>query len=157
MSKLEFEIIHFLVILVLLLLNFRGCGGQPPNSKFILKVKSQMANPNAHINVPFLTQITVLVGKFGFQSMSDHYERPCISKILLFFFSVSICLGMFFRQNTSEWRPKCFCSCHSNPEQIIHVTIEAKIVLLQNRKGKKRICDTLVVDLCTIELFQVSG
>ena len=81
MSKLEFEIVDFLVILVVLLLNAGGCGGQSLNSKFILKVKSQMANPNAHIHVPFLTQMTVLVGNLGFQSMTDHYETPCIKII----------------------------------------------------------------------------
>ena len=36
-----------------------------------------MANPNAHIHVQFLTQMTVLVGNLGFQSMTDHYETPC--------------------------------------------------------------------------------
>ena len=40
-------------------------------------VKIQMANPNAHTNVPFLTQMTVLVGNLGFQSMTDQYETPC--------------------------------------------------------------------------------
>ena len=78
MSKLEFEIVHFLVILVLLLLNVGGCGGQSLHSKFILKVKIQMANPNEHFHAPFLTQMTVLVGNLGFQSMTDHYETPCI-------------------------------------------------------------------------------
>ena len=34
MSKLKFEIVHFLVILVLLLLNIGGCGGQPTRPKF---------------------------------------------------------------------------------------------------------------------------
>ena len=43
-------------------------------------VKSQMAKPNGHIHVPFLTQMTVLVGNLGFQSMTDHYETPCTSK-----------------------------------------------------------------------------
>ena len=42
MSKLKFEIVHFLVILVLLLLNIGGCGGQPLCSKSILNVVSQM-------------------------------------------------------------------------------------------------------------------
>ena len=77
MSKLEFEIVHFLVMLVMLLLNVGGCGCQPLDSKFILKVKSQMANPNAHIHVQFLTQMTVLVGNIGFQSMTDQYKTPC--------------------------------------------------------------------------------
>ena len=48
-------------------------------------VKSQMAKPNGHIHVPFLTQMTVLVGNIGFQSISDHYERPCNSKKNYFF------------------------------------------------------------------------
>ena len=61
MSKLEFEIVRFLVILVLLLLNVGGCGGQPPSSKSILKVKKQMALPKEHAHTPFLTQITLLV------------------------------------------------------------------------------------------------
>ena len=78
MSKLEFEIVHFLVILVLLLLNVGGCGCQPLNSKFILKVKSQMANPNEHIHGPFLTQMTVLVENLGLQSITNQYGRPCI-------------------------------------------------------------------------------
>ena len=42
MSKLEFEIVHFLVILVLLLLNVGGYGGYSLSSKTILKVVSQM-------------------------------------------------------------------------------------------------------------------
>ena len=36
-----------------------------------------MANPNAHIHVQFLTQMTVLVGNLGFQSMTDQYKTPC--------------------------------------------------------------------------------
>ena len=71
MSKLRFEYVHFLVILVLLLLNVGGCGNQPLDSKFILKVKSQMANPNAHIHVLFLTQMIVLVGNLGFRSITN--------------------------------------------------------------------------------------
>ena len=77
MSKLKFEIVHFLVILVLLLLNIGGCGGQPLCSKSILKVVSQMAKPKQHIHAVFLTQMTVLVGNLGFQSMTDHYGGPC--------------------------------------------------------------------------------
>ena len=36
-----------------------------------------MAKPNAHIHVLFLTQMRVVVGNLCFQSISDHYERPC--------------------------------------------------------------------------------
>ena len=78
MSKLEFEIVHFLVLLVLLLLNVGGCGCQPLDLKFILKVNSQMGNPNEHINGPFLTQMTVLVENLGFQSITNQYGSPCI-------------------------------------------------------------------------------
>ena len=49
MSKLKFKIVHFLVILVLLLLNVGGCGGQPLSSKFILKVKKQNPLPKEHV------------------------------------------------------------------------------------------------------------
>ena len=45
MSKLRFEIVHFLVILVLILLNDGGCGGQPLCLKSIPKVKRQMPLP----------------------------------------------------------------------------------------------------------------
>ena len=77
MSKLKFEIVHFLVILVLLLLNVGGCGGQPPSSKSILKVKNQNPLPNEHVHAPFVTQIKVLGGNLGLQSWSNHYEIPC--------------------------------------------------------------------------------
>ena len=78
MSKLKFEIVHFLVILVLLLLNVGGCGGQPLSSKFILKVKKQNPLPKQHVHITFLTPWIVFVGILGFQSLSRHYERPCI-------------------------------------------------------------------------------
>ena len=58
-----------------------GCGGQPLCSKSILKVVSQMAKPREHIHAPFLTQMTVLVGNLGFQSMTDHYGGPCTISI----------------------------------------------------------------------------
>ena len=80
MSKLKFEIVHFLVILVLLLLNVGGCGGQPLSSKFILKVKKQNPLPKEHVHITFLTPWIVFVGILGFQSLSRHYERPCIKK-----------------------------------------------------------------------------
>ena len=54
-----------------------GCGGQPLCSKSIVKVVSQMAKPKQHIHAAFLTQMTVLVGNLGFQSMTDHYGGPC--------------------------------------------------------------------------------
>ena len=78
MSKLKFEIVHFLVILVLLLLNVGGCGGQPLSSKFILKVKKQNPLPKEHVHITFLTPWIVFVGILGFQSLSRHYERPCM-------------------------------------------------------------------------------
>ena len=53
------------------------CGGQALCSKSILKVVSQMAKPREHIHAPFLTQMTVLVGNLGFQSMTNHYGGPC--------------------------------------------------------------------------------
>ena len=33
--------------------------------------------PKEHEHVPFLTQMIVLVSNLGFQSISEHYERPC--------------------------------------------------------------------------------
>ena len=36
-----------------------------------------MALPKETAHAPFLTQMTVLVGNLGFQSMTNHYERPC--------------------------------------------------------------------------------
>ena len=36
-----------------------------------------MAIPKEHEHVPFLTQMIVLVSNLGFQSKSEHYERPC--------------------------------------------------------------------------------
>ena len=41
-----------------------------------------MAIPKEHEHVPFLTQMIVLVSNLGFQSISEHYERPCICCIL---------------------------------------------------------------------------
>ena len=77
MSKLEFEIVNFLVILVLLLINVGGCWGQPLSSKFILKVKKQMTLPIEHVHTTFLTPRMVFVGILGFQSLTKHYKRPC--------------------------------------------------------------------------------
>ena len=85
MSKLKFEIVHFLVILVLLLLNVGGCGGQPLSSKFILKVKKQNPLPKEHVHITFLTPWIVFVGILGFQSLSRHYERPCTAQQQMFF------------------------------------------------------------------------
>ena len=77
MSKLRFEIVHFLVILVLILLNVGGCGGQPLSLKSIPKVKRQMPLPSEHTQAPILTQWTVFVGHLGFQSITNQYERRC--------------------------------------------------------------------------------
>ena len=60
-----------------------GCGGYPLSSKSILKVKKQMPLPKEHGHVPFLTKMAVLVGNLGLQSMSKHYEKPCIKSCLL--------------------------------------------------------------------------
>ena len=79
MSKLKFEIGHFLVILVLLLLNVGGCGGQPLSSKFILKVKKQMSIPKEHVHITFLTPWIVFVGILGFQSITLHCKTLCSS------------------------------------------------------------------------------
>ena len=77
-SKLKFKIVHFLVILVLLLLNIWGCGGQHLSSKSILKVKKQMSLANEHVHILFLTPWIVFVSILGFQSMALHYQTPCI-------------------------------------------------------------------------------
>ena len=45
----------FFVILVLLLLNVGGCGGQPLSSKSIPKVKTQISIPQEHAQITFLT------------------------------------------------------------------------------------------------------
>ena len=66
------------IIWLKVLLNVGGYGGQPLRSKSILKVKKQMAAPKEHAHAPFLTQMTVLVGNLSFQSMTNHYERPCM-------------------------------------------------------------------------------
>ena len=129
MSKLEFEISHFLVILVLLLLNVGGCGCQPLNSKFILKVKSQMANPSEHIHGPFLTQMTVLVENLGFQSITNQYGRPCtmnfkIINIQLFFFAVI----------WDFWRMSVFAELVSHSDKII-LDFNKDIRCLQIRPG----------------------
>ena len=78
MSKLKLKIGHFLVILVLLLLNVGGCGGQPLSSKFILKVKTRMAIPKEHVHITFLTPWIVFVGFLGFQSMTLCCKTPCM-------------------------------------------------------------------------------
>ena len=57
--------------------NVRVCAGYPRNSKTILEVKKQTALPKEHAHAPFLAQITVLVGNFGFQSMTEHYGWAC--------------------------------------------------------------------------------
>ena len=36
-----------------------------------------MAIPKEHAHAPFLTQMTVLVGNLSFQSVTNHYKRPC--------------------------------------------------------------------------------
>ena len=77
MSKLKFEIVHFLVILVLLLLNVGGCGGQPLSSKFILKVKKQNPLPKEHVHIMFQPPWIVFVGILSFHSLSRHYKKPC--------------------------------------------------------------------------------
>ena len=81
MSKLEFKIVHFLVILVLLLLNVGGCGGQPLSLKFILKVKTQIPIPKGHAHIRIVTPWIVFVGILGFQSLTKHYEVPCSSEV----------------------------------------------------------------------------
>ena len=84
--KTEVRNCAFLVILVLLLLNVGGCGGQPLSSKFILKVKKQNPLPKEHVHITFLTPWIVFVGILGFQSWSRHYEKPCryLSTLLIF-------------------------------------------------------------------------
>ena len=77
MSKLQFEIGHFSVILVLLVLNVWGCGGQSLSSKFILKVKKQMSTPKEHVHITFLTPWIVFVGILGFQSITLRCKTPC--------------------------------------------------------------------------------
>ena len=74
---------RFLVILVLLLLNVGGCGGQPVSSKFILKVKQQMSIPKEHVHITFLTTWIVFVGILGFQTITIHCKTPC--RFALFF------------------------------------------------------------------------
>ena len=44
-----------------------------------------MAKPKQHIHAVFLTQMTVLVGNLGFQSMTNHYGGPCTWVTLHFF------------------------------------------------------------------------
>ena len=85
MSKLKFEIVHFLVILVLLLLNIGGCGGQPLPSKSILKVVSQMVSLCDYGTALFFHL------HIGFLTFQDHlylsYQTgtPCMNVILAFF------------------------------------------------------------------------
>ena len=47
----------FFVILVLLLLNVGGCGGQALRSKSILKLKTQIQIPKGHAQITFLNTI----------------------------------------------------------------------------------------------------
>ena len=77
MSKLKFESVPFLVILVLLLLNVRGCGGQSLSSKLILKAKKQIPIPKEHVYITFLTPWILFVGILGFQSITLHCKTPC--------------------------------------------------------------------------------
>ena len=106
MSKLKFEIVHFLVILVLLLLNVGGCGGQPLSSKFILKVKKQNPLPKEHVHITFLTPWIVFVGILGFQSLSRHYKRPCrILKSNYWLTNFLVCIP-FIRHNLCRLRNK---------------------------------------------------
>ena len=71
MSKLKFKIVNFLVILIILLLNVGGCGGQPLGSKSILKVKKQMVGlsrkdtvPICYVPIVFLTFLSLLKNTF---------------------------------------------------------------------------------------------
>ena len=86
MSKLKFEIVHFLVILVLLLLNIWGCGGQPLHSKSILKASSQMVRLCdyatvffSYLHIDFLTFLALLKNTFW-------DGTPCNIKYLEHFF-----------------------------------------------------------------------
>ena len=78
MSKLKFKSVPFLVILVLLLLNVRGCGGQSLSSKLILKVKKQIPIPKEHVYITFFPPWIFFVGILGFQSLTKHYGGPCM-------------------------------------------------------------------------------
>ena len=76
-SKLKFKIVHFLVILVLLLLNIWGCRGQPLHSKSILKVVSQMVRLCDYAIV-FLSYLHI--GFLTFLALCKNYfwdETPC--------------------------------------------------------------------------------
>ena len=61
--KVEVQNCAFFVILVLLLLNVGGCGGQPLSSKSILKVKTQIIKFKEHANFTFLTPRIVFCPK----------------------------------------------------------------------------------------------
>ena len=95
MSKMKFEIVHFLVNLVLLLLNIRGCGGQPLHSKSILKVVSQMVRLHEYANVFFL------IYKFVFLHFKTIYicytkaEHPVIGNYFVNVFTVYMWLSRY--------------------------------------------------------------
>ena len=63
--KVEVQNCAFFVILVLLLLNVGGCGGQPLSSKSILRVKTQISLPKEHAQIPFLNPIDCFLSEIA--------------------------------------------------------------------------------------------
>ena len=55
----------FFVILLLLLLNVGGCGGQPLSSKSILRVKTQISLPKEPAQIPFLNPIDCFLSQIA--------------------------------------------------------------------------------------------
>ena len=41
-----------------------------------------MAKPREHVHVQFLTKMIVLVGNLDFQSITNHYQTPCVYYLL---------------------------------------------------------------------------
>ena len=70
-----------------------------------------MSIPKEHVHITFLTIWIVFVGILGFQSLTNHYERPCTGgpPIVLFFwgkkipyYGKSVLFGDNFSTKTSE-------------------------------------------------------
>ena len=65
LQHVKIENCAFFVILVLLLLNVGGCGGQPLSSKCILKVKTQMPIPKEHAQITFMNPIDCFLSEIA--------------------------------------------------------------------------------------------
>ena len=71
-----------------------------------------MSRPKEHVHITFLTLWIVFVGILGFQSLTNHYERPCTSiyfkiYINLFYIHRLFVMKIVQKQKRSEKAKRC--------------------------------------------------